>query len=490
MRTSPSGGFPPPRCSCSPASPAGSPRPWSPWRCCSWCSSRPVPTRSPGSRRPPSASPWPSMAPCSAGSPTAAARAWCCSPRPRLTRCCSRCWPPSSWAVRRPRSCSPPRPPPARAPRWCPAPSARCGRGSTRGSAPPPTRWTPPSPSWSSSPARRRSPSSPCWPPRRSPSPSPACWPSPARSASPPPRRCAAGARRRPPRAGLLATVLTPGMPRMLLSGSALMLGFGALEVAIPAFADGGRRARPVRRAARRLVAGLGRRRPLVRRPGAVSASLPRQYRWGLLGVTIGLAPLAVVSSPWVLAALLFLGGTAIAPTLTVQNNLVGSIAPAHATTEAFTWLSTDRVRRLRGRCRPRRRADRELARASPARWCSPRSVRRSRWRSRWSPDAVRGRQRRGRRADAPRERRRGLTPRGSRPGWRVREPARAAGSLRSRRYGGTRPQEASPSPVYGAALLMRFGLIPIPGSNPGASAPIRTPVRRHVRAQSTCSGS
>ncbi len=30
---------------------------------------------------------------------------------------------------------------------------------------------------------------------------------------------------------------------------------------------------------------------------------------------------------------------------------------------------------------------------------------------------------------------------------------------------------EASPSPVYGAALLMRFGLKPIPGSNPGASA-------------------
>src|ERR1700712_2804144 len=32
-------------------------------------------------------------------------------------------------------------------------------------------------------------------------------------------------------------------------------------------------------------------------------------------------------------------------------------------------------------------------------------------------------------------------------------------------------PREASPSLVYGAALLMRFGLTPIPGSNPGASA-------------------
>ena len=37
------------------------------------------------------------------------------------------------------------------------------------------------------------------------------------------------------------------------------------------------------------------------------------------------------------------------------------------------------------------------------------------------------------------------------------------------------RPREASPSPVYGAALLMRFGLTPIPGSNPGASAWVKT---------------
>ena len=72
-----------------------------------------------------------------------------------------------------------------------------------------------------------------------------------------------------------------------------------------------------------------------------LSTSLPRQYRLLLLGVTIGLAPLAWISSPWALGVLLFLGGTAIAPTLTVQNTLVGSMAPMHATTEAFTWLST-----------------------------------------------------------------------------------------------------------------------------------------------------
>ena len=126
----------------------------------------------------------------------------------------------------------------------------------------------------------------------------------------------------------------------MLLSGSALMLGFGALEVAIPAFADapGSPGLSGVLLALWALGSTAG---GLWFGARVISTSLPRQYRWGLLGVTIGLAPLAWVSSPWALGVLLFLGGTAIAPTLTVQSTLVGSIAPAHATTEAFTWLST-----------------------------------------------------------------------------------------------------------------------------------------------------
>ena len=140
--------------------------------------------------------------------------------------------------------------------------------------------------------------------------------------------------------AGLFSTVLSPGMPRILVSGSALMLGFGALEVAIPAFAD--RAGSPGMSGVLLAVWSLGSvAGGLWFGARVVSVSLPRQYRWGLLGVTIGLAPLATVSSPLVLGALLFLGGTAIAPTLTVQSSLVGAIAPAHATTEAFTWLST-----------------------------------------------------------------------------------------------------------------------------------------------------
>ena len=141
-------------------------------------------------------------------------------------------------------------------------------------------------------------------------------------------------------RVGLFSTVLNPGMPRVLLSGSAVMLGFGALEVAIPAFADSA--GRPGLSGLLLAVWSLGSvAGGLWFGARVMSASLPRQYRWLLFGVTIGLAPLAWISSPWALGVLLFLGGTAIAPTLTVQSSLVGSIAPVHATTEAFTWLST-----------------------------------------------------------------------------------------------------------------------------------------------------
>jgi MFS family permease len=141
-------------------------------------------------------------------------------------------------------------------------------------------------------------------------------------------------------RTSAFATVLTPGMPRVLVSGSALMLGFGALEVAIPAYADeaGSPGLSGLLLALWSLGSVAG---GLWFGARVVSASLPRQYRWLLLGVTIGLAPLAAAESAWVLGALLFLGGTAIAPTMTVQSSLVGALAPAHATTEAFTWLST-----------------------------------------------------------------------------------------------------------------------------------------------------
>jgi hypothetical protein len=60
----------------------------------------------------------------------------------------------------------------------------------------------------------------------------------------------------------------------------------------------------------------------------------------------------------------------------------------------------------------------------------------------------------------------------------------------RAERYSGGLPQraeEASPSPVYGAALLMRFGFAPIRGSNPRASARLRPGQHRACCPGSFC---
>src|SRR4051812_26743084 len=98
-------------------------------------------------------------------------------------------------------------------------------------------------------------------------------------------------------RSRLLSTVLSPGMPRVLVSGAVLMLGFGALEVAIPAFAD--EAGTPGMSGVLLAVWSLGSvAGGLWFGARVVSASLPRQDRWGLLGVTIGLGPVGTGSSP------------------------------------------------------------------------------------------------------------------------------------------------------------------------------------------------
>ena len=151
----------------------------------------------------------------------------------------------------------------------------------------------------------------------------------------------ALGAARRAAAAGLFDTVRTPGMPRILVSGSALMLGFGALETAVPAFATAA--GRPGLSGVLLAVWSLG------SALGGLWFGARVRARLAAAAVPLGAARRdASACCRWppspargLLGALLFLGGTAIAPTLTVQSNLVGAIAPAHATTEAFTWLST-----------------------------------------------------------------------------------------------------------------------------------------------------
>ncbi|MBA3417302.1 MAG: MFS transporter [Geodermatophilaceae bacterium] len=147
--------------------------------------------------------------------------------------------------------------------------------------------------------------------------------------------RPAAGAR---PRAA--GPLRSGGMRVLLASTAVVMFGLGCLEVAVPAYAEDG--GLPAMSGVLLAVWALGSAAGgLWFGAQQLRMSLPRQYRWGLLAIAVGFAPLAVATDPWVLGALLFLGGTAIAPTVSVQNALVASMAPARATTEAFTWLTT-----------------------------------------------------------------------------------------------------------------------------------------------------
>lgn len=132
----------------------------------------------------------------------------------------------------------------------------------------------------------------------------------------------------------------SPGMRVLLGSTAVVMFGLGCLEVAVPAWADQG--GLPAMSGVLLAVWALGSAAGgLWFGAHQLRMSLPRQYRWGLLAIAAGFAPLAAAQDPWVLGALLFLGGTAIAPTVSVQNALVAELAPARATTEAFTWLTT-----------------------------------------------------------------------------------------------------------------------------------------------------
>lgn len=134
--------------------------------------------------------------------------------------------------------------------------------------------------------------------------------------------------------------VRAPGMPRLLLSGSALMFGLGCLEVGVPAFADrlGSPSMSGVLIAVWSLGSAAGGLWFGARHP---HLALSRQYSWALLACVLGMLPLVLADNLLVLGVLLFLGGTTLAPTLTVQNSLVSVLVPAGAATEAFTWTAT-----------------------------------------------------------------------------------------------------------------------------------------------------
>ncbi|MEH0843244.1 MFS transporter [Micromonospora sp. CPCC 205711] len=133
------------------------------------------------------------------------------------------------------------------------------------------------------------------------------------------------------------------GFPALLVCVASLGIAFGAAGVIVPAFAGDQPTADPESMAGVLLaVWGIGSAAGGfwfgVRRP---SPNMTRQFAWLLAGVAGSFAVFAVMPGPLALGAALVVGGAAIAPALTLENTLVGRIAPAGMLNEAYTWVVT-----------------------------------------------------------------------------------------------------------------------------------------------------
>ena len=123
-------------------------------------------------------------------------------------------------------------------------------------------------------------------------------------------------------RAGALGV---PGIRTLAGVGFLTAISFGAIDVALPAFAE----SEGARAAAGPLLTlcAVGWRAPLERRLLV------------LVGVlALGAAPLAFAGSITVMALLLVLTGVSIAPMATTEFALIERLAPAGMSTEAYSW--------------------------------------------------------------------------------------------------------------------------------------------------------
>ncbi|MCI2419384.1 MFS transporter [Saccharopolyspora sp. K220] len=82
------------------------------------------------------------------------------------------------------------------------------------------------------------------------------------------------------------------------------------------------------------LVAGGFNGRPRLLRRAALSAL-------GLLALVPVLPPIADPGSPWLVGAILLVGGSAVAPTLAASNGRLADLAPADRRSEAFGWMAS-----------------------------------------------------------------------------------------------------------------------------------------------------
>ena len=140
-----------------------------------------------------------------------------------------------------------------------------------------------------------------------------------------------------------LGPLRVSGFSALLVCGAGLGVAFGAAGVTVPAYASaytGG----DAESLAGILLAVWGIDSAVGgfwfgARPPARNAA--RQFAWLLGGVAVSFVVFAVMPGPVALGVTLAIGGATIAPALTLENTMVGRIAPGGMLNEAYTWVIT-----------------------------------------------------------------------------------------------------------------------------------------------------
>ena len=137
-----------------------------------------------------------------------------------------------------------------------------------------------------------------------------------------------------------LGALAAPGVRTLVLASLPVGFCFGSIEVVLPAFSEseGSREMAGVLLAVWSAASGAAGLVYGARGPQGPLADL--HLRFALL-LPVGIATLALASSPLTMALLAVLAGIPIAPLIASRNQLVGEVSLPGTATEAFTWPLT-----------------------------------------------------------------------------------------------------------------------------------------------------
>ncbi|MGV9215865.1 MFS transporter [Micromonospora sp. RB23] len=140
-----------------------------------------------------------------------------------------------------------------------------------------------------------------------------------------------------------LGPLRVAGFGALLVCVAGLGIAFGAAGVIVPAYAGNATTDDPESLAGLLLAvwgvgSAIGGFWFGVRRP---SPNMTRQFALLLAALAGTFLVFAVMPTPLALGVALVVGGATIAPALTLENTLVGRIAPAGMLNEAYTWVVT-----------------------------------------------------------------------------------------------------------------------------------------------------